>query len=225
VNSWLGWGLILAGVYVLVMAARVLIQLWYWFIDQFFSEPWEPEPSVGPATPGHSESGPASSHAKRHDEAAGGYARWILLAAAPVALLHWLAAPVRFLHRLLYNRKYDYWVGCALAEDDARKKAKYLAKALALNPGYAPGWGLRATALLKSKQYHEALKCLDKLLEIDPNPIAWYEKGLCYYHQGQFREAMQCFDKALADCPEANNKLREDVLHQRKLAEGQLTIS
>ncbi len=120
----------------------------------------------------------------------------------------------------LFRGRYDYWVGAALAaEGDPGKQVKYLTRALAINPGYLPAWGLKANALLALERYQEAMECFEKVLESDPNPLSWYEKGLCCYHLGRFQEAVQCFDKALADCPDANRKLRGDALHHRSLAE------
>ena len=42
---------------------------------------------------------------------------------------------------------YDYWVACALAEEDPGRKIRYLTKALTLNPDYLPAWGLKGNAL------------------------------------------------------------------------------
>jgi pentatricopeptide repeat protein len=140
----------------------------------------------------------------------------VLAVVVPVAVVVWGIVQ-------LFRRRYDYWVGAALAaEDDPRKQAKYLTRALAINPDYVPAWGLKAAALLALERYGEAMECFEIVLKIDPNPRAWYEKGLCCCHLGRFQEAVQCFDRALADGSETNGKLRDDALRQRKLAEAQV---
>jgi len=197
-----------------------------WLIEEFFSDSWgreRPEQKLErqSAEPLSATVSTTGSPRKKHDDQ-GSYAKWIIVSTTRIALFHWFAALAEFVHMLASSRKYDYWVGCALGEDDARKKVKYLSKALALNPGYAPGWGLKANALLALQRYDEAMECVEKILGMAPNPLAWYEKGLCCYHLGRFQEAVQCFDKALANRLDKNSKLREDTLHHRKLAVAQM---
>ena len=51
---------------------------------------------------------------------------------------------------------------------------------------------------LESKEYHKAIKCFDKAIEIDPkNAAAWSEKGYALNELGNFLEAIKCFDKAI----------------------------
>ncbi len=225
-GSWLGWMIILAGVYLLAVVVRGIIQLTSWLLEEFWPDAWSPEPPDAGLQPQLPEKNSAAiSHPDRPQKTSrgwGDYARWILISVAQIALLHWLVALAEFVRMLTSSRKYDYWVGAALAEEDARKKVKYLSRALTLNPGYMPGWGLKANALLVLQRYGESLECCEKILKTNPNPLAWYEKGLCCYHLGRFQEALQCFDKVLADCSDKNEKLRQDALQQRKLAEAQM---
>ncbi len=202
-DFWFGCFLILAGVYLVAVVVRGIAQFAFWLIE-----------NVLPAS--------ATGGPERRGDDQGGYARWILVSAARFALLHWLVALAEFVRMLVLRGRYDYWVGSALAAEDARKQVKYLTRALAINPGYLPAWGLKANALLALERYEEAMECFEKVLEIDPNSLVWYEKGLCCYHLGRFQEAVQCFDKALADGSDKNGKLRDDVLRHRKLAEAQM---
>ena len=51
---------------------------------------------------------------------------------------------------------------------------------------------------LESKEYHKAIKCFDKAIEIDPkNAVAWIEKGYALNELGNLLEAIKCFDKAI----------------------------
>jgi tetratricopeptide (TPR) repeat protein len=225
-GSWLGWLLILAVVYLVVVVVRGIIQFTSWFIEEFFPDSWSQEPS-GKESKQHrremsSVAMSVSGSPQKKKDCRDSYARWILVSAARIALLHWLAALAEFSRMLVSSRKYDYWVGSALAEDDARKKVKYLSKALALNPGYMPGWGLKANALLTLERYEEAMECCERILKTNPNPLAWHEKGLCCYHLGRYQEAVDCFGKTLARCSDQNGKLREDTLRSRKLAKEKI---
>jgi tetratricopeptide (TPR) repeat protein len=222
-GSWLGWVVILAGIYLLAIAVRGIIQIAFWLIEEFWpdydvEEPADTSPSPGVNSPARL----AAEKPQKTKRDWGAYVRWVLASAAQVALLHWLAAPMEFFRMLFSSRKYDYWVGAALAEDDPRKKVKYLSRALALNPVYMPGWGLKANALLALQRYEEALECCETILRANPNPLASYEKGLCCYHLGRFREAVQWFDKVLADGSAKNGKLRDNASHQKRLAEAQM---
>jgi tetratricopeptide (TPR) repeat protein len=112
---------------------------------------------------------------------------------------------------------YDYWVACALAEEDPAMKVEYLSKALKVNPSYLPAWGLKGTALLGLERYGEALECFDKSLEMHPSAIAWHRKGVCCYHLDRREEARQCFDKALEMCPTQDHELAEETARMKSL--------
>jgi len=112
---------------------------------------------------------------------------------------------------------YDYWVACALAEEDPAMKVEFLSKALKVNPSYLPAWGLKGTALLGLERYGEALECFDKSLETHPSALAWHRKGVCCYHLGRREEARQCFDRALETCPAQDHELAEETARMKKL--------
>ena len=51
---------------------------------------------------------------------------------------------------------------------------------------------------LKSRQYHEAVRCFDKAIEIDSKfAPAWSKKGYALKELGNYEEAVRCFDKAI----------------------------
>lgn len=62
----------------------------------------------------------------------------------------------------------------------------------------AEDWTNKGNALDDQKKYEEAIKCFDKLIELDPNNArVWYYKGVLLYKLGKYEEAIKCFDKTL----------------------------
>ena len=84
-----------------------------------------------------------------------------------------------------------------------------------MNPGYEPAWGLKANALLTSERYEEAIGCFEKILQMAPSALAWYEKGVCCQHLNRYEEAVACFDKALVESSDKRSKLHEDALRNK----------
>ena len=225
-STWLGWILILAGVYLVAVIVRGIIQLISWFGEELLSNSRRrkrlEERSQSPLSRMDPATRPTSgSHLKRSAQR-DGYRQRLLVSAARIALIHWLAAPAGFARRLVFGGRYDYWVAAALAAEDPGKKVKYLSKALTLNPNYRPAWGLKANALLALERYAEALECFEKVLATVPNAIAWYKKGLCCHHLGRHEEAIECFNKVLAAPSAANSELREDALRSKNLVEREM---
>jgi tetratricopeptide (TPR) repeat protein len=222
-GSWLGWLIVLAAVYLAVVLVRGIIQFVSWFMETFFPEPIEPmrllEASTERAHETDAAAPPASGRPKKKAGERGSYRKRLLVSAARITLVHWLAAPAQLATRLVSGKRFDYWVRAALTEDDPRKKVTYLSRALALNPGYAPAWGMKADALLTLERYEEALQCFDRVLQMNPGAVAWYEKGLCCARMRRYREAVQCFDKTLAACPDKHSELYEHALQQKQAAE------
>jgi tetratricopeptide (TPR) repeat protein len=109
-----------------------------------------------------------------------------------------------------------------MAEEDAEIKIEYLSKALKLNPGYLPVWGLKGTALSALGRYDEAIQCFDKSLQLHPSALIWHKKADCCYHLGKRQEALECFDKALQICPDQDHELRDDIARVRRLVEDEL---
>src|SRR5215212_7008669 len=50
---------------------------------------------------------------------------------------------------------------------------------------------------LKSREYHEAVKCFDKAIEIEKEPIYLYNKGLALCRLEKNKEAIECYGKAI----------------------------
>jgi len=51
---------------------------------------------------------------------------------------------------------------------------------------------------LKSRDYHEAVRCFDKAIEIDSKfALAWSKKGQALKELGNYEEAVRCFDNAI----------------------------
>jgi tetratricopeptide (TPR) repeat protein len=222
--SWFGWLFVLGVIYLAVVAVRGVIHLVSWAREEFFAKDWEPrrrqeEPEEALPEDSSSSRSAREKQRKKSDHR-GGYKKKILLAAARITLAHWVGAAAEFIRMLLSSKKYDYWVGAALGEEDPNKKVKYLSKALALDPSYVPAWGLKGDALLALQRYEEAIGCFDKVLEMDPDAATWYWKGLCCFHLRQMEQAIGCFNKTLA--ARTDRKLREDALSHKKLAEAEL---
>jgi tetratricopeptide (TPR) repeat protein len=88
-----------------------------------------------------------------------------------------------------------------------------------LNPAYEPAWGLKANTLLELKRYEEAVPCFNKVLEMRPNSMAWYRKGLCCYHLKRYEEAVACFDKTLTACAGKDQQLFAEASRHKRAAE------
>jgi len=72
-------------------------------------------------------------------------------------------------------------------------------------------WYSKGSALIKLGSYHEALRCLNEAIRINPyNEISWNGKGLALDKLGRHGEALRCFNEALRLNPRSevtwNNK-------------------
>jgi predicted Zn-dependent protease len=222
-SSWFGWLFILFLVYLAVVVVRGIIQFASWAREEFFPgdrdfRRWEgqPEGRLSETVPDVLLP-PGNRRKKPHHHS---YKRRILVAAAQITLAHWLGALTEFTRRLVSGKRYDYWVGAALGEEDPAKKVKYLSKALALEPGYAPAWGLKGDALFSLQRHDEAIGCFDKVLDLDPDAATWYWKGLCCFHLGRMEQAVECFNKTLA--ARTDRRLHDDAERYKKQAQAQM---
>ncbi|MGA2063210.1 MAG: tetratricopeptide repeat protein [Thermoguttaceae bacterium] len=216
---WVELLILMAVIYVVVLVIWGIIQFMHWFIENFV-EPrrlarpenkfklqpdYRESASLSPSIPNQKEDGIEASQK-------GKVALPVLSATSqPTGLLE-------FLKRLFKSRDFTYWVGSALGEINPDKKVQYCSKALRLNPGYEPAWGLKANSLLELKRYEEAVPCFDKVLEMRPHSMAWYKKGLCCYNLRRHEEAINCFDKALVACAAKDRQLSEEISRYKKLA-------
>ncbi len=224
--SWLGWLLLLAGLYVLVIVVRGLVQFTFWLIEEWIVEPralreLKEKPAdqpclkhrMPPPTPAETtEQKPAARETKKTPRPV--RPNWW----RPWRSTNWPAA----FRKLSLRRGYDYWVACALAEDDRRLRAEYLSKALQANPEYPPAWGMKGHALFELGQYDEAIACFDKSLALHPSALAWYRRGLCFEKKGELSEALRCFGKALAECGASDRPLMEEITRMKKHVEERL---
>ena len=128
----------------------------------------------------------------------------------------------KLLKLALGGKSYDYWVSCALVEQDAKLKVEFLTKALRRNPTYAPAWVLKANTLYESKRYAEALECYVKALELHPAPLIWLKKGLCCHRLERSQEAIESLAKALAECRNEDRELAEEVRQMKKQVEAEV---
>lgn len=218
---WIELLVLLVVAYVVVLVVRGLIQVGPWFIETFV----EPRQLARPKkNPNRQSDGRASSSVPASQPANGG-TKVAHKERVPVAALGATSRRTDLLgslKNLLTRKDFTYWVRSALGETDPDKRVKCCSRALRLNPGYEPAWGLTANALLELKRYEEAVPCFDKVLEMRPNSVAWYRKGLCCYHLERHEEAIACFDKTLAACADKDRQLFEEASRHRKLAEEAL---
>ena len=88
-----------------------------------------------------------------------------------------------------------------------------------MDPEYAEAWSNKGWTLAKLHRYDEALKCITKALELNPNlteaqklkqvviqkqgsnkaedTTIWHNKGIDLSDLGRYQEAIACFDKAI----------------------------
>jgi len=60
-------------------------------------------------------------------------------------------------------------------------------------------WANKGGSLDSLGRYEEAIRCLDKALELDPRDVdAWNNRGSSLGRLGRYEEAIRCLDKALA---------------------------
>ena len=64
--------------------------------------------------------------------------------------------------------------------------------------GSAEAWNEEANSLCGIGKYDEAIKCLDKAIELDPTNLQfWNNKSVIFCNQGNYEDAMQCLDKII----------------------------
>jgi tetratricopeptide (TPR) repeat protein len=200
-----------------------MIQFVPWFIEEFIEPRRRARPKERPPQQLPDAGRASSSASVRHRKEGGGQLGYKEKAAVAVLrMLYRLAGPLRFLKQLSTRKDFAYWVGLALGENDPSTRVKYCSRALELNPGYEPAWGLKAITLLGLQRYEEAMGCFDRVLEIRPHATAWHQKGLCCYHLKRHAEAVACFDKALAARADTNHQLFDEAARHRELAEEAL---
>ena len=224
--TWVGWLFLGILIYLAVAVVRGLIHFVSWFFEDSLGSrrqpSWRKEQS---RSPHHERQAVGPSHSGIHRKESYGPVRYpnrLALALAIFSPARWLADMAEGLKVLFFRGSYDFWVGRALRETDPRKKLADLSKALALNPGYEPAWGLKANTLLKMERYAEALECFEKVLGFQPSATAWYKKGLCCYHLQRREAAVDCFRQAMASCQDSSADWLKDAAKKKDLLEEQL---
>lgn len=219
--TWVTWLLLIFAFYLLLLLARGIYQFIYWLFEDRI-EDWREarrhaaraasyrERHRAAAASGHKEEAPSPrparppgssvSRAPQHSSGIGKLSKLLKLA--------------------LGGKSYDYWVSCALVEQDQGMKVEFLTKAVQRNATYAPAWVMKANALYESKRYAEALECYAKALELHPAPLIWYKKGLCCHHLDRPQEAIELMAKALAECRNDDRELAEEVRRMKKQVEA-----
>jgi tetratricopeptide (TPR) repeat protein len=223
-GTWVGWLFILLAIYVLALLLRGLLNLVAWLREEVTGGPATVRHTrpAGERLPKESAPPPAAAsrpHAKHTKEPPAEYRGGGFFVTLSVALTSRLASLGQWLRDLTAKRSYDHWITAALRADDPRKKADYCSKALRLNPGYVPAWGLKGNALLEMHRYEEAIACFDQVLQADPNPLIWSKKGDCCCRLDRLGDAIDCFNKALAACSPRDRELSELVKKKKQHAE------
>lgn len=217
--TWLGWLLLLALLYPVILIVQGIVQFVLWLAERLLPEPSkEHHPHEKPARP----QGPKPAPVPNAPQLTGpSQAVAVAAAQAPVHPRRpsRLRAAFKSLRMLLVWKDYDYWVACALAEEDPARKIGYLTKALALQPDYLPAWGLKGNALFAQEQYEPALHCFEKTCDAHPSPMTWYRMGVCCHHLNRRTESLRYLQKALDTCPPNNQHLRDEALRMKSLEE------
>ena len=219
---WVECLLFIAVVYIVIVFVRGIAQGITWFREEFLSTPRERNRARENFHQPHRGEASASGNRGKNGDAPRRSKSRVFISLACFNPLRCLAPLVEFAKRLLFRKRYDFWVATALGENDPCKQVKYYSMALKLDPSYESGWKLKAAALIQLKRYAEAMECYDKVLEMHPNATTWCKKGTCCHHLKRHGEAIACFDKALAACPAEDHQLFEEVSRHRKAVEEEL---
>ena len=91
---------------------------------------------------------------------------------------------------------------CLALDEVHRSAVRSLTTSIALDPKFGPAYALRAIAFTKLKEYRQAVRDYDKVLELTPEPeaarIAYNDRGLAKVSLGEYQSAVQDFTKSIA---------------------------
>ena len=222
-SGWVGWLLLIFAFYLLLLLVKGLYQFIYWLFEDYFEagrERWRQVARAAhrdrhrePRAEGHKPDGSAAVQTERRPGST---------VSRPPQHSSGIGKLSKLLKLALGGKTYDYWVSCALVEQDPSLKIKFLTKAVRRNPAYAPAWVLKANVLYESKRYAEALDCCCRALELHPTPLVRYKKGLCLHHLQRPQEALESLGKAIAECRNEDRDLAEEVRRVKKQLEAEL---
>jgi tetratricopeptide (TPR) repeat protein len=221
--TWLTWLLLIFAFYLVLVLARGIYQFFYWLFEDRIEDWLERRRHAARATSYRERHRQADAAGHKQDSSAPRLPR---PPGSSVSRLPQHSSGISKLSKLLKlalgGKSYDYWVSCALVEQDPGLKVDFLTKAVQRNPTYAPAWLMKANALYDSKRYADALECYAKALELHPAPLIWYKKGLCCHHLQRQQEAIDSLAKALAECRSDDRELAEEVRRMKKQFEDEL---
>jgi tetratricopeptide (TPR) repeat protein len=221
--TWLGWILLIFAFYLAFVLAKGIYQFFYWLFEDTI-EDWRER---------RRQAARATSYRERHREGAAGdhknegsASRTPRPPGSTVRRAPQHSSGIGKLSKLLKlalgGKSFDYWVSCAMVEQDAKLKIQFLNKAVQRNPTYAPAWVMKGNALYESKRYAEALECYAKALELHPAPLIRYKKGLCCHQLQRPQEAIESLAKALAECHNDDRELAEEIRRTKRQLEAEL---
>lgn len=91
---------------------------------------------------------------------------------------------------------------CLELDEFHRTGVRSLTQAIALDPRFGPAYTLRAITFSDLKQYRQAVRDYDKVLELAPTGkaarIAYNDRGLAKVSLGEYQSAVQDFTKSIA---------------------------
>jgi tetratricopeptide (TPR) repeat protein len=104
---------------------------------------------------------------------------------------------------------------CLELDETHRSGVRSLTRAIALNPKFGAAYSLRAVAFSQLKEYRQAVRDYDKVLELTTEQeaarIAYNDRGLAKVYLGEYQSAVQDFTKAITigckeSCGSYNNR-------------------
>ncbi len=91
---------------------------------------------------------------------------------------------------------------CLALDEVHRSAVRSLTRAIALDPTFGSAYALRAEAFANLKEYRQAIRDYDKVLELTPQPeaarTAYNDLGLAKVSLGEYQSAAQDFTKSIA---------------------------
>jgi len=93
-------------------------------------------------------------------------------------------------------------LACLDLDEAHRKGVRSLTRAIALDPKFGPAYAARANAFINLKEFRQAIRDFDQLLELSPTSekarMAYNDRGLAKVALGQFQEAVRDYTQSIA---------------------------
>ena len=91
---------------------------------------------------------------------------------------------------------------CLALDEGHRTGVRSLTRAIALDPKFVPAYEVRASAFLKLKEFRQAIRDFDKVLELMPTGetarASYNDRGLAKISLGEYRAAVLDFTRSIA---------------------------